>query len=208
VAAVGSGSAKGRGNLHQRPCGPPRGSSCRGPHNRGASAAESARGPARARRRRRGYAHRCPGAAAPRAPQHQRGFKAGPSRSQRLGPTLVYSRKSPRSTAERGCLGTGIEVVGPQTGDPILVRGSRAVSRPERRQPGQFLNARTILAAVTRALRYLHLSDLHLGCPGRVRWWQVEEDFQRSLAATMARVGGGDRLGLSLRRVVQHQAPA
>lgn len=43
---------------------------------------------------------------------------------------------------------------------------------------------------MTRALRYLHLSDLHLGCPGQARWWQVEEDFQCSLVATMARIGG------------------
>jgi predicted MPP superfamily phosphohydrolase len=43
-----------------------------------------------------------------------------------------------------------------------------------------------------RALRWLHLSDLHLGCPGRELWWQVESEFQHSLRDGLRRLGSPD----------------
>ena len=42
---------------------------------------------------------------------------------------------------------------------------------------------------VRRPLRWLHFSDLHLA-PDQARWWQVEEDLQRSIADTLNVLGG------------------
>ncbi|MCA9718632.1 MAG: metallophosphoesterase, partial [Myxococcales bacterium] len=43
-----------------------------------------------------------------------------------------------------------------------------------------------------RPLRWLHLSDLHLGCPGRSRWWTVHDVFSRHLREAVAEVGAPD----------------
>jgi formylglycine-generating enzyme required for sulfatase activity/predicted MPP superfamily phosphohydrolase len=40
-----------------------------------------------------------------------------------------------------------------------------------------------------RAVRWLHLSDLHLGCRGRELWWQVESEFRRSVREGVRRLG-------------------
>lgn len=39
-------------------------------------------------------------------------------------------------------------------------------------------------------IRWLHLSDLHVGSPGRASWWRVREDFWRSLESVAVKVGG------------------
>lgn len=39
------------------------------------------------------------------------------------------------------------------------------------------------------AVRWLHLSDLHLGSPGRALWWQVHDDFARSIRDGVERLG-------------------
>jgi predicted phosphohydrolase/energy-coupling factor transporter ATP-binding protein EcfA2 len=38
--------------------------------------------------------------------------------------------------------------------------------------------------------RWLHLSDLHVGCKDEALWWQMIDDFQRSLDAWLSTVGG------------------
>jgi hypothetical protein len=45
-------------------------------------------------------------------------------------------------------------------------------------------------AAVTHTIRWLHLSDLHLGAPGKPLWWEIQNPFQRSLQAWARRHGG------------------
>ena len=42
--------------------------------------------------------------------------------------------------------------------------------------------------------RWLHLSDLHVGCKGEALWWQMLDDFERSLDPWLARVGAPDLL--------------
>ena len=37
-------------------------------------------------------------------------------------------------------------------------------------------------------IRWLHLSDLHLGCRGEELWWQVQDAFERSLREMIPRV--------------------
>jgi hypothetical protein len=48
-----------------------------------------------------------------------------------------------------------------------------------------------------RAIRWLHLSDLHLGCRGEDLWWQVQDDLKRSVRETVERLGPPDLLLLS-----------
>jgi 3',5'-cyclic AMP phosphodiesterase CpdA len=38
--------------------------------------------------------------------------------------------------------------------------------------------------------RWLHLSDIHIGCEGRAEWWQTLEDFKKSLKIWLPKVGG------------------
>lgn len=45
-------------------------------------------------------------------------------------------------------------------------------------------------------IRWLHLSDLHFGCPGREAWWQAHDVFRRSIAEMSAQVGGPPHLVL------------
>ncbi len=51
--------------------------------------------------------------------------------------------------------------------------------------------------AESRPIRWLHISDLHLGCRGSELWWQVAEDFQRSVREMVARLGPPDLLLVS-----------
>ncbi|MBF0401808.1 MAG: SUMF1/EgtB/PvdO family nonheme iron enzyme [Magnetococcales bacterium] len=46
-------------------------------------------------------------------------------------------------------------------------------------------------------LRWLHLSDLHLGAPGRSLWWQVHQEFKQSLQEKMAQIGPPDLILLT-----------
>ncbi|MCP4594200.1 MAG: SUMF1/EgtB/PvdO family nonheme iron enzyme [bacterium] len=48
-----------------------------------------------------------------------------------------------------------------------------------------------------RPVRWLHLSDLHLGCRGTELWWQVGEDFRRSVQEMTARLGPPDLVLIS-----------
>jgi hypothetical protein len=48
-----------------------------------------------------------------------------------------------------------------------------------------------------RAIRWLHLSDLHLGCQREDLWWQVQEDLAASVRAFADRLGPPDLLLLS-----------
>src|SRR6202158_2381086 len=45
-----------------------------------------------------------------------------------------------------------------------------------------------------RPIRWLHLSDLHFGCRGRELWWQVHEEFERSVREMVQRLGPPDLL--------------
>jgi predicted phosphohydrolase len=38
--------------------------------------------------------------------------------------------------------------------------------------------------------RWLHLSDLHVGCKGETVWWQMLDDFHRSLDIWLPKIGG------------------
>jgi hypothetical protein len=51
--------------------------------------------------------------------------------------------------------------------------------------------------AEPRAIRWLHLSDLHLGCQREDLWWQVQEDLAASVRAFADRLGPPDLLLLS-----------
>ncbi|MCP4664575.1 MAG: SUMF1/EgtB/PvdO family nonheme iron enzyme [bacterium] len=51
--------------------------------------------------------------------------------------------------------------------------------------------------AKSRPLRWLHISDLHLGCRGTELWWQVWEDFEKSIREMVARLGAPDLLLLT-----------
>ncbi len=46
--------------------------------------------------------------------------------------------------------------------------------------------------STSRPLRWLHLSDLHLGRPGRSRWWTVHDAFAKHLRESVAEVGAPD----------------
>jgi hypothetical protein len=48
-----------------------------------------------------------------------------------------------------------------------------------------------------RAIRWLHLSDLHLGCQREDLWWQMQEDLAASVRAFVERLGPPDLLLLS-----------
>ncbi|MBF0109153.1 MAG: SUMF1/EgtB/PvdO family nonheme iron enzyme [Magnetococcales bacterium] len=43
-----------------------------------------------------------------------------------------------------------------------------------------------------RPLRWLHLSDLHMGAPGRSLWWQIHQEFKKSILEEVAREGPPD----------------
>ncbi len=49
----------------------------------------------------------------------------------------------------------------------------------------------------SRPIRWLHISDLHLGCRGSELWWQAAEDFQQSVREMAARLGAPDLLLVS-----------
>ncbi len=51
--------------------------------------------------------------------------------------------------------------------------------------------------AGARPIRWLHLSDLHLGCRGEDLWWQVQEVLERSVREMAQRLGPPDLLLLS-----------
>lgn len=51
--------------------------------------------------------------------------------------------------------------------------------------------------AGARPIRWLHLSDLHLGCRGEDLWWQVQEVLERSVREMARRLGPPDLLLLS-----------
>jgi hypothetical protein len=48
-----------------------------------------------------------------------------------------------------------------------------------------------------RPIRWLHLSDLHLGCRGEDLWWQVHEVLERSIRSLAERLGPPDLLLIS-----------
>jgi 3',5'-cyclic AMP phosphodiesterase CpdA len=48
-----------------------------------------------------------------------------------------------------------------------------------------------------RAIRWLHLSDLHLGCQREDLWWQMQEDLAASVRSFVERLGPPDLLLLS-----------
>src|SRR6185436_488075 len=48
-----------------------------------------------------------------------------------------------------------------------------------------------------RPIRWLHLSDLHLGCRGEDLWWQVQEVLEKSVSDMAQRLGPPDPLLLS-----------
>lgn len=48
-----------------------------------------------------------------------------------------------------------------------------------------------------RPIRWLHLSDLHLGCPGRALWWKTKSEFAESLKTWIKQVGGPPEVVLS-----------
>ncbi len=50
---------------------------------------------------------------------------------------------------------------------------------------------------MARPLRWLHISDLHLGCHGTELWWQVREDLEQSIRNMAARLGPPDLLLVS-----------
>jgi len=43
-----------------------------------------------------------------------------------------------------------------------------------------------------RPIRWLHLSDLHLGCPGKALWWAVANEFEESVKEYVTRLGRPD----------------
>jgi len=45
-----------------------------------------------------------------------------------------------------------------------------------------------------RPIRWLHLSDLHLGCRGEDLWWQVQEELEKSIRSMAERLGPPDLL--------------
>ncbi|MBF0182520.1 MAG: metallophosphoesterase [Magnetococcales bacterium] len=45
-----------------------------------------------------------------------------------------------------------------------------------------------------KPLRWLHISDIHTGCPGREVWWNANEAFARSIGEMVARRGVPDLL--------------
>jgi len=45
--------------------------------------------------------------------------------------------------------------------------------------------------------RWLHLSDLHVGCKGEALWWQMVDDFERSLGPWLTKLGPPDLLLLT-----------
>src|SRR5262249_25811840 len=45
--------------------------------------------------------------------------------------------------------------------------------------------------------RWLHLSDLHVGCRGESLWWQMLEDFERSQDPWLTHLGAPDLLLLT-----------
>lgn len=53
------------------------------------------------------------------------------------------------------------------------------------------------MSADNLVYRWLHLSDLHVGCKGDPLWWQMLEDFQRSLKPWLSKVGSPDLLLLT-----------
>ena len=46
-------------------------------------------------------------------------------------------------------------------------------------------------------IRWLHLSDLHLGCRGEVLWAQVQEEFERSIREHAEKLGMPDLILLT-----------
>lgn len=47
----------------------------------------------------------------------------------------------------------------------------------------------TASMAKGETIRWLHLSDLHLGCPGQALWWQAQHEFERGVRAGVERHG-------------------
>ncbi|MBK8263840.1 MAG: NACHT domain-containing protein [Nannocystis sp.] len=45
--------------------------------------------------------------------------------------------------------------------------------------------------------RWLHLSDLHVGCKGEALWWQMLDDFERSLDPWLKKLGAPDLILLT-----------
>ena len=48
------------------------------------------------------------------------------------------------------------------------------------------------MASTPRPIRWLHLSDLHYGCPGKVLWEQVEGEFFDDVAYWVDKLGPPD----------------
>ncbi|MDC0721623.1 SUMF1/EgtB/PvdO family nonheme iron enzyme [Nannocystis bainbridge] len=55
----------------------------------------------------------------------------------------------------------------------------------------------SVPAVGARPIRWLHLSDLHVGGRGEAQWWQVLEDFWRSLDIELGRLGAPDMVLLT-----------
>jgi len=51
--------------------------------------------------------------------------------------------------------------------------------------------------APPQPIRWLHLSDLHLGCRGEALWWQVNEELEASVRERAAELGMPDQILLT-----------
>ena len=51
--------------------------------------------------------------------------------------------------------------------------------------------------AKTRPMRWLHFSDLHLGCRGEEHWWQLESVLEPSVRHWVGKLGPPDLLLLT-----------
>ncbi|MBF0136261.1 MAG: metallophosphoesterase, partial [Magnetococcales bacterium] len=47
---------------------------------------------------------------------------------------------------------------------------------------------------MSKPLRWLHISDIHMGCPGKELWWQTNQEFGDTLREMVARQGAPDLL--------------
>ncbi|MBM4321525.1 MAG: hypothetical protein FJ125_16670, partial [Deltaproteobacteria bacterium] len=76
---------------------------------------------------------------------------------------------------------------------PVVARAGSSSFREGRRQTSSMSDAAAHKEAI---IRWLHLSDLHFGCPGREAWWQAHDVFRRSIVELSAELGGPPHLVL------------
>ncbi|HIJ83976.1 MAG TPA: P-loop NTPase, partial [Magnetococcales bacterium] len=60
------------------------------------------------------------------------------------------------------------------------------------RPPEPTIHKKYTSPPLERPIRWLHLSDLHMGSPGRTLWWQVHEEFKTSILAAVEQSGPPD----------------